>query len=71
MRQGVSPDAQAMQVARLAPGGDPFDAQTGVDAALAPVDNQAFRYFLEVKLNDAGASNDVLLTAFQITVKAT
>lgn len=47
--------------------GDPFDQNGAASAAVAPVNNQQFKYFITAQLDNAGAADIVVLNAFQIS----
>jgi hypothetical protein len=69
-RQGVTADASAAdQIARVDATGDPFDLNVTVpDGSFPPVDTANFKFFLVADLDNAQATDAVVLTVFQITV---
>ncbi len=67
-RQGVVLGTPSEQIANLSNiTGDPFDQTTPANAAGATVNNQQFKYFITAQLDNAGATDTVVLNAFQIT----
>jgi hypothetical protein len=66
-RMALTPDATSVNVARIDGSGSPFDTTVSVDSQFAQVNNNQFRYFITAQLNNAGATDNVLLSAFQIT----
>lgn len=67
-RQGVVLGTPSERVAGLDNiTGDPFDQNAPANSANALVNNQQFKYFITAQLDNAGATDTVVLNAFQIT----
>ena len=67
-RQKVILDAShADRIALVQGVGSPFDSSAPADTQFATVDTDQFKYFIVAQLNNAAATDNVVLSAFQIT----
>lgn len=67
-RMAITTDTTtSVTVAQVVGAGSPFDNTVSADPQFAQVNTTQYKYFITAQLNNAGANDNVLLLAFQVT----